>query len=165
MAHLIDYTINYYSNLLDKYGKGRERKTKIITFDAIAATEVVANNAKLYANKADGFVGYGLKKDEFISDCSDIDDIIVFRNDGYFLVTRITEKTFVGKDIIHVAVWKKNDERTKVELVVVLMGAIQYYLSRFPSKRHLPLSRKNAPFPWKKIHRACWPKHLPYWKK
>ena len=131
LAHLIDFTINYYSNLLDKYGKGRERKTKIITFDAIAATEVVANNAKLYANKADGFVGYGLKKDEFISDCSDIDDIIVFRNDGYFLVTRITEKTFVGKDIIHVAVWKKNDERTTYNAVYTDGASAKSFVKRF----------------------------------
>ena len=131
LAHLIDYTINYYSNLLDKYGKGRERKTKIITFDAIAATEVVANNAKLYANKADGFVGYGLKKDEFISDCSDIDDIIVFRNDGYFLVTRIAEKTFVGKDIIHVAVWKKNDERTTYNAVYTDGASAKSFVKRF----------------------------------
>lgn len=131
LAHLIDFTINYYSNLLDKYGKGRERKTKIITFDAIAATEVVANNAKLYANKADGFVGFGLKKDEFISDCSDIDDIIVFRNDGYFLVTRIAEKTFVGKDIIHVAVWKKNDERTTYNAVYTDGATAKSFVKRF----------------------------------
>ena len=131
LAHLIDYTINYYSNLLDKYGKGRERKTKIITFDAIAATEVVANNAKLYANKADGFVGFGLKKDEFISDCSDIDDIIVFRSDGYFLVTRISEKTFVGKDIIHVAVWKKNDERTTYNAVYTDGASAKSFVKRF----------------------------------
>ncbi len=131
LAHLIDYTINYYSNLLDKYGKGRERKTKIITFDAIAATEVVANNAKLYANKADGFVGFGLKKDEFISDCSDIDDIIVFRNDGYFLVNRIEEKTFVVKDIIHVAVWKKNDERTTYNAVYTDGASAKSFVKRF----------------------------------
>jgi topoisomerase IV subunit A len=131
LAHLIDYTINYYSNLLDKYGKGRERKTKIMAFDAIAATEVVANNAKLYANKADGFVGFGLKKDEFISDCSDIDDIIVFRNDGYFLVTRIAEKTFVGKDIIHVAVWKKNDERTTYNAVYTDGATAKSFVKRF----------------------------------
>jgi len=131
LLHIIDFTINYYSNLLDKYGKGRERKTKIITFDAIAATDVVANNAKLYANKTDGFIGYGLKKDEFISDCSDIDDIIVFRNDGYFLVTRIAEKTFVGKDIIHVAVWKKNDERTTYNAVYTDGASAKSFVKRF----------------------------------
>jgi topoisomerase-4 subunit A len=131
LLHLIDFTIQYYSNLLQKYGKGRERKTKIITFDAIAAAEVVANNAKLYANKKDGFIGYGLKKDEFISDCSDIDDIIVFRNDGYFLVTRISEKTFVGKEIIHVAVWKKNDERTTYNAVYTDGGSAKSFVKRF----------------------------------
>jgi len=131
LLHLIDFTINYFSNLLDKYGKGRERKTKIITFDAIAATEVVANNAKLYANKTDGFIGYGLKKDEFICDCSDIDDIIVFRKDGYFTVTRIAEKTFVGKDIIHVAVWKKNDERTTYNAVYTDGASAKSYVKRF----------------------------------
>lgn len=131
LLHLIDFTINYFSNLLDKYGKGRERKTKIITFDAIAATEVVANNAKLYANKTDGFIGYGLKKDEFICDCSDIDDIIVFRKDGYFTVTRIAEKTFVGKDIIHVAVWKKNDERTTYNAVYTDGTSAKSYVKRF----------------------------------
>jgi len=131
LLHLIDFTIAYYSNLLEKYGKGRERKTKIITFDAIAATEVVANNARLYANKADGFIGFGLKKDEFISDCSDIDDIIIFRNDGYFLVTRIAEKTFVGKDIIHVAVWKKNDERTTYNAVYTDGASAKSFVKRF----------------------------------
>ena len=131
LLHLIDFTIAYYSNLLEKYGKGRERKTKIITFDAIAATEVVANNARLYANKADGFIGFGLKKDEFISDCSDIDDIIVFRNDGYFMITRIAEKTFVGKDIIHVAVWKKNDERTTYNAVYTDGASAKSFVKRF----------------------------------
>jgi len=131
LLHLIDFTIAYYSNLLEKYGKGRERKTKIITFDAIAAAEVVANNARLYANKADGFIGFGLKKDEFISDCSDIDDIIVFRNDGYFMVTRIAEKTFVGKDIIHVAVWKKNDERTTYNAVYTDGASAKSFVKRF----------------------------------
>lgn len=131
LAHLVDYTIQYYSNLLEKYGKGRERKTKILRFDTIAATEVVANNAKLYANKADGFIGFGLKKDEFISDCSDIDDIIVFRNDGYFLVTKISEKTFVGKDIIHVAVWRKNDERTTYNAVYTDGTSAKSFVKRF----------------------------------
>jgi topoisomerase-4 subunit A len=116
---------------LQKYGKGRERKTKIITFDAIAAAEVVANNARLYANKTDGFIGFGLKKDEFICDCSDIDDIIVFRKDGYFTVTRIAEKTFVGKDIIHVAVWKKNDERTTYNAVYTDGASAKSFVKRF----------------------------------
>lgn len=116
IEHLTDYTIDYYQRLLEKYGKGRERRTEITSFDTIQATEVVANNAKLYVNRKEGFVGMGLKKDEFVTDCSDIDDIIVFRQDGKFMVTRIAEKTFVGKDIIHVDVWKKNDERTTYNL-------------------------------------------------
>jgi topoisomerase-4 subunit A len=112
LAHLTEYAIAFFQRLLEKYGKGRERRTKITTFDSIQATEVVANNAKLYVSRAVGFVGSGMKKEEFVADCSDIDDIIVFRADGKFTVTRIAPKTFVGKDIIHVAVWKKGDERT-----------------------------------------------------
>lgn len=119
LAHLTDFTIAYFERLLEKYGKGRERKTQITTFDAIQATEVVANNAKLFVNREEGFIGWGLKKDEFITDCSDIDDIIVIRQDGKFQVSRIAEKVFVGKGIIHVAVWKKNDERTTYNVVYV----------------------------------------------
>lgn len=117
LANLTDYAIAYYQNLLDKYSKGRERKTEIANFDTISATVVAANNAKLYVNRADGFVGYGMKKEEFVSDCSDIDDIIVFRKDGIFQVTRIQDKVFVGKNIIHVCVFKKGDERMVYNLV------------------------------------------------
>lgn len=117
LKHLTEYAIKYYENLLTKYGKGRERKTEIRTFDTIEATVVAANNAKLYVNRADGFVGHGLKKDEFICDCSDLDDIIVFRRDGKCVVTRIQEKGFVGKDIIHVAVFRKGDERMVYNLI------------------------------------------------
>lgn len=117
LANLVDFTIAYYENLLKKYGKGKERKTVISSFETIQATQVVANNAKLYANLKEGFIGMGLKKDDFICDCSDIDDIIVFRKDGKFLVTRIADKTFVGKNIIHVAVWKKADDRTTYNMV------------------------------------------------
>lgn len=117
LDHLVDYAIAYYDNLLQKYGKGKERKTKIMTFDAIQAAEVVANNAKLYVNRKEGFIGTGLKKDEFVCDCSDIDDIIVFRKDGKFQVSRIADKVFVGKDIIHVDVWKKGDDRTTYNMM------------------------------------------------
>ncbi|MCH7399512.1 DNA gyrase/topoisomerase IV subunit A [Belliella sp. DSM 107340] len=117
LKHLTDYAIKYYENLLTKYGKGRERKTEIRTFDQIEATVVAANNAKLYVNRADGFVGYGLKKDEFVCDCSDLDDIIVFRKDGKCIVSRIQEKGFVGKDILHVAVFRKGDERMVYNLI------------------------------------------------
>jgi topoisomerase-4 subunit A len=119
LDHLVDFTIAYFNRLLEKYGKGRERKTVITTFEKVEATEVVANNAKLYVNKKEGFIGTGLKKDEFVCDCSDIDDIVVFRRDGIFQVTRISDKVFVGKNIIHVDVWKKGDERTTYHLVYV----------------------------------------------
>jgi topoisomerase-4 subunit A len=111
LANLVDYAIAYFQRLLEKYGKGRERKTEIKSFENITATVVAANNAKLYVNRTEGFIGYGMKKDEFVCDCSDIDDIIVFRKDGVFQVVRISDKIFVGKDILHVAVFFKNDER------------------------------------------------------
>ncbi|WP_114748954.1 DNA gyrase/topoisomerase IV subunit A [Pleomorphovibrio marinus] len=119
LDHLTDYAINYYKKLLEKYGKGRERKTEIRTFDNIEATVVAANNAKLYVNRSDGFIGHGLKKDEFVCDCSDLDDIIVFRRDGQCVVSRIQDKVFVGKDIIHVAVFRKGDERMVYNMAYV----------------------------------------------
>lgn len=119
LAHLTEYAIAYFESLLAKYGKGRERRTEIAAFDTIQASAVVANNAKLYVNRVEGFVGMGLKKDEFLQDCSDIDDIIVFRRDGVMKVVRIGEKIFVGKDIIHIAIWKKNDERTTYNMAYV----------------------------------------------
>lgn len=112
LTHLIEFTIAYYKNLLKKYGKGRERKTEIKSFDVIQASAVVANNTKLYVDKKGGFIGTGLKKEEFVTECSDIDDIIVFLKDGKYQISKISDKTFVGKNIIHVAVWKKGDERT-----------------------------------------------------
>lgn len=117
LEHLTEYAIAYYQRLLDKYGKGKERKTLITTFDKVEVTTVVANNAKLYVDRAGGFIGSSLKKDELVADCSDIDDIIVIRKDGKMLVSRIAEKTFVGKDILHVDVWRKGDERTTYNLV------------------------------------------------
>src|SRR6478609_720898 len=117
LKHLTDYAIAYYQNLLDKYGKGRERKTEIKSFQSVAATEVIANNQKLYVNKADGFIGWGLKKDEFIADCSELDDVIAIRRDGKVKVSRINEKVFMGKDILHVGIWKKGDERMVYNLI------------------------------------------------
>lgn len=131
LEHLTDYAIAYFENLLKKYGKGRERRTTIATFGTIQATEVAANNAKLYVDRAEGFIGWGLKKDEFVADCSDIDDIIVFRRDGKFQVVRIGEKVFVGKDIIHVAVWKKGDDRTTYNLAYVDAGSGRTLVKRF----------------------------------
>ena len=94
-------------------------RTEITSFESIRPVQVVANNAKLFANRKEGFIGLGMKKDEFISDCSDIDDIIAFRKDGKFKVVRVSDKVFVGKDIVHVAVWKKGDERTTYNLIYV----------------------------------------------
>lgn len=131
LDHLTEFAIAYYQNLLDKYGKGRERKTEITNFDTINVTVVAANNAKLYVNRKDGFVGYGLKKDEFVTECSDIDDIIAFTKDGKCVVTRIQDKTFVGKDILHVGVFKKNDERMVYNLAYLDAGSGKTYVKRF----------------------------------
>ena len=111
LANITRYAIAYFKDLQKKYGKGRERKTEIRAFNTIAASVVAAANQKLYVDREGGFIGYGLKKDEYVSDCSDIDDIIVFRRDGKCVVTKIQEKVFVGKDIVYVSVFKKNDER------------------------------------------------------
>ena len=117
LENLVAYAIDFFKNLLTKYGKGKERLTEIRTFDTISANVVAANNQKLYVNRQEGFIGYGMKKDEFVCDCSDIDDIIVFRKDGVCVVSRISEKIFVGKEIIYVAVFKKNDERMVYNLI------------------------------------------------
>ncbi len=117
LAHINDFAIQYFKNLLDKYGKGRERRTQIKNFDNIAAHVVAASNEKLYVNRKDGFIGYGLKKDEFVTECSDIDDIVVFRSDGKCVVSRISDKVFMGKDIIHVDVFRKNDERRVYNMI------------------------------------------------
>jgi topoisomerase-4 subunit A len=111
LANLIDFAINYFLNLLKKYGKDKERKTEISTFGTIQASKVAANNSKLYVNREEGFIGYGLKKDEFIEDCSDIDDVIVFTKDGNYTVVKIKEKVFVGKDILCAEIYRKNDKR------------------------------------------------------
>lgn len=117
LKHLTDYAVAYYQNLLDKFGKGRERKTEIKSFQSVTATEVIANNQKLYVNREDGFIGWGLKKDTFICDCSELDDVIVIRRDGKALVSRISEKVFMGKDILHVGIWKKGDERMVYNMI------------------------------------------------
>lgn len=112
LHHLIDFAINYYRAIKKKYGQNKDRQTEIRNFDNIEATLVAAANEKLYVNREEGFAGTGLKKDEFVCDCSDIDDIIAFRDDGTFLVTKVSPKFFVGKNIIHIDVFKRNDERT-----------------------------------------------------
>ncbi len=117
LEHLIDFAINYFRQIKKKYGAGRERKTEIRNFDTIEATRVAAASQKLYVNRDEGFAGTALRRDEFVCDCSDIDDIIVFRADGTYMVTRVSTKTFVGKDIIHIDVFKKNDDRTIYNVV------------------------------------------------
>jgi topoisomerase-4 subunit A len=117
LQNLIPFTINYFKQIRKKYGKGKERKTEIRSFDTILVTKVVANNAKLYINYKEGFLGTGLKKDEFICDCSDIDDIIIIRKNGGYLITKVADKVFVGNDIIYAQVFLKNDERTIYNIV------------------------------------------------
>ncbi|MGY0392407.1 DNA gyrase/topoisomerase IV subunit A [Bizionia sp. KMM 8389] len=112
LANLITYAIAYFERLKKEYGEGKERKTEIRTFADVDATKVVIRNTKLYVNRAEGFIGTSLRKDEYVCDCSDIDDIIVFTNHGKMMVTKVDTKTFIGKDIIHVAVFKKKDKRT-----------------------------------------------------
>ena len=117
LRHLTDYAISYYQNLLEKYGKGRERKTEMKSFQSVTAVEVIANNQKLYVNRTDGFAGYGLKRDEYICDCSELDDVVVIRKDGKALVSRIQEKAFMGKDILYIGIWKKGDDRMVYNLI------------------------------------------------
>ncbi|WP_395053641.1 DNA gyrase/topoisomerase IV subunit A [Flavobacterium sp.] len=112
LANIIDFTIDFFQKLKDKYGKGRERQTELRSFDTIEATKVVLRNTKLYVNMEEGFLGTGLKKDQYVADCSDIDDVIVFLRDGKMMITKVDEKKFIGKDIIHIAVFDKNDKRT-----------------------------------------------------
>jgi topoisomerase-4 subunit A len=131
LDNLIDYVIDYFKNLKKKYGKGRERKTEIRLFEDIEATKVVMRNAKLYVNREEGFIGTALKKDEFVTDCADIDDVIVFRADGKMMVTKVDSKTFVGKDIIHVAVFKKNDKRTVYNMIYRDGRSGASYMKRF----------------------------------
>lgn len=117
LANLIEYAIEYFKALKAKYGKGKERKTEIRTFDTIDATKVAVANTRFYIDRTEGFIGTSLKKDEFLFECSDIDDIIVFKDDGSMIVTKADAKTFVGKGIMHVAVWHKNDKRTIYNLI------------------------------------------------
>jgi len=131
LGHLNGYAINYFKALKKKYGANYPRMTKSVTFDAIEATAVVANNAKLYANLKEGFIGMGLKKEAFIAECADIDDIIIFRRDGVMKVVKIDDKVFVGKDIIHVDVFKKGDERRVYNLCYLDAKTGRTHVKRF----------------------------------
>lgn len=117
LEHLIDFAIAYFSKLKEKYGKGRERQTELRSFDNIEATKVALRNTKLYVNRVEGFIGTGLKKDEYVTDCSDIDDVIVFLRDGNMMICKVDDKKFVGKDIIHVAIFDKSDKRTIYNMI------------------------------------------------
>ncbi|MFP4663327.1 MAG: DNA gyrase/topoisomerase IV subunit A [Bacteroidales bacterium] len=132
IENIIDYAIKYYQGIKKKYGEGRERKTEIRSFDNIEAQKVVIANQKLYADYKEGFVGTSLKKEDYVCDCSDIDEIIVFRKDGKYTVTKVSEKAFVGKDIIHIAVFKRNDERTIYNAVYRDGKTGTNHIKRFP---------------------------------
>ncbi len=131
LANLVDFAVAYYENLLKKYGKGRERKTEIRQFDVIQAKNVAMANTKLYANYADGFIGTSLKKDEFVTECSDLDDILCITRGGILKVVRVSDKTFIGKDILHVAVFQKNDDRTTYNMIYTDGKSGVSYAKRF----------------------------------
>ena len=131
LANLIDFAIAFFTRLKEKYGKGRERQTELRIFDDIEATKVVLRNTKLYVNKEEGFVGTSLKKDEYVTDCSDIDDVIVFLRDGKMMITKVDAKTFVGKDIIHIAIFDRSDKRTIYNMIYRDGKSGPSYIKRF----------------------------------
>lgn len=131
LENLNQYAIDYFKNLIVKFGKGKERKAEIKIFEQLEVKAVAVNNQKLYANLKEGFIGYGLKKEEFITDCTDMDDIIVIRKDGKMIISRITDKKFVGKDLLHVGVWKKDDDRTTYNLIYSDTKSNKNYVKRF----------------------------------
>jgi topoisomerase-4 subunit A len=149
LKHLVDYAIAYFQGLLDKYGKGRERKTEIRSFQSVTASEVIANNAKLYVNKADGFIGWVNKTGyEFVTDCSELDDIIAIRKDGKAVVKRVAERVFMGKDILHVGVWKKGDERMVYNMIYTDGATGKSFAKRFTipgvtREKEYPLAQDN----------------------
>ena len=131
LGHLIDYAIQYYRQIRKKFGQGKDRKTEIRSFDTIEAAAVAAASQKLYINRAEGFAGTSLKKDEYVCDCSDIDDVIIFKGDGTFVVTKVEGKFFAGKDVIHINVFKKNDDRTIYNMVYRDGKKGNNYIKRF----------------------------------
>lgn len=131
LEHLIPYAIDYYTNIQKKYGKDKERKTEIRVFDTIVASKVAVANEKFYVNREEGFIGTSLRRDEYLFDCSDIDDIITFRKDGTMKVVKVEAKTFIGKDILHVGIWKKGDARTVYNMIYREGKMGPYYMKRF----------------------------------
>ncbi len=134
LKNLVEFAIDYFNRIKEKYGKGRERKTEIRSFDTIEAQRVAVSNVKLYVNREEGFAGTALKKDEFVCDCSDLDDIIVFRDDGTFIVTKVDEKSFVGKNVIHIDVFERNDDRTIYNMIYSDGPRGKAYMKRFAVK-------------------------------
>jgi topoisomerase-4 subunit A len=131
LDNLIDFAITYFTRLKEKYGKGRERQTELRSFDNIEATKVALRNTKLYVNREEGFIGTGLKKDEYVTDCSDIDDVIVFLRDGKMMICKVDDKKFVGKDIIHIAIFDKSDKRTIYNMIYRDGKSGPAYIKRF----------------------------------
>jgi len=131
LDNLVDYTVDYFKSLKKRYGQGRERKTEIRVFDDIEATKVVIRNTKLYMNREEGFIGTSLRRDEYVTDCSDIDDIIVFTKSGQMMVTKVDTKTFIGKNIIHAGVFKKKDKRTVYNMIYREAKGGPTYIKRF----------------------------------
>jgi len=131
LDNIVEYAIAFFQRIKQKYGKGRERKTELRSFDQIEATAVAAANVKLYVNRSEGFAGWSLKRDEFVTDCSDIDEIIAFKQDGSYLVTKISDKVFVGKNVVHIDVFKRNDENTTYNVIYQDAKSKLYYIKRF----------------------------------
>lgn len=131
LANLINYAIDYFKNIKSKYSEGKERKTEIRVFDNINASKVIVSNKKLYVNKEEGFIGWSLKKDQYVEDCSDLDDVILFFESGNMMVTKMADKKFVGKGIIHAAIWKKGDKRTIYHMIYQAGKSAPSYMKRF----------------------------------
>ena len=132
IEHIVDYTVDWFVKLKEKYGKNYPRKTEIRSFDAIEATKVVEANEKLYINREEGFIGYGLKKDEFVCNCSDIDDVIIFYKDGKYKIVKVSEKMFVGKNVLFLNVFKRNDNRTIYNVIYRDGKTGGNFIKRFP---------------------------------
>ncbi len=131
LKNIVDYTISYYNNIKEKYGKGRERKTVLLNFEDIDATKVAAATNKLYVNREEGFAGFSLKKDEYVCDCSDIDDMLIINRDGKYKIKKVDEKVFVGEDVIYINIFRKDDERTIYNCVYQDGPNGRYYVKRF----------------------------------
>jgi len=134
MANIVDFTIDYFKNIKNKHGKGKERKTELRNFEEIKVRKVVVRNKKLYANLEDGFAGMSLRQDEFIGDCSDIDFVIIFRKDGTYLIKQVEDKFYIGKNVIHIDIWKKDDDRTIYNTIYFDGKSGFYYMKRFNVK-------------------------------